>query len=171
MLQVIFLTLSTKNLKKQNNETAQTFCKFLKSWQACSTDTVKTFLEYTNQRIVMQNRGGLFRVSDGVYLLFRTMEIETRDCLTVGNLDKFPGVDIQTELSDKIHANKRVQTYWCSLTQQKITGDTSKKLLDMVVKKWIKIRSKAFIDVYLNLKKAKDGNVGKKAEKALRKDL
>jgi hypothetical protein len=41
----------------------------------------------------------------------------------------------------------------------------------MTVKKWIKIRANAFINVYLNLKKAANSNVGRKAEKALRKDL
>ena len=39
--------LHTK-FKDQLNETAQTFCKFLKSWKVCCS---KTFLEYTNQWI------------------------------------------------------------------------------------------------------------------------
>ena len=92
--------------------------------------------------------------------------------MTFGNLGTFHGVDIQTELTDKIQANKRVQTYWCSLTQGKIQGLASKKLLDMVIKKSIKIRSKAFLSVYLNLKKASRKSVAsKKVEKALCKDL
>ncbi|XP_038057804.1 uncharacterized protein LOC119729269 [Patiria miniata] len=161
-----------KNLNKQKNDTAMTYCKFLKSWKVdCSDETARTFFQYTNDWIDKQNRGGLFRVSDGVYLLFRAMEQETCKYLTKNNLKTFQGCDIQSTLLNNIKGSHRVQTYWCSLTQGKITGDTSTNLLNMTVKKWIKIRAKAFINVYLNLKKATHGHVGKKAEKALRKDL
>ena len=156
---------------KQANAVAQVYCKFLRTWKVCTTDSAKTFLEYTNEWIEAQNRGGLFHVSDGVYLLFRSIENETRTFLTKANIDKLPGIDVQTILNNKILADQKVQRYWCSLTQGKITGDNSKTLLNIIVKKWIKIRTKAFINVYLNLKKASSGTISKKAEKALRKDL
>ena len=161
-----------KQLSKQKNETALTFCKFLKSWKVDSVDeTARTFLQYTNDWVEKQNRGGLFRVSDGVYLLFRAMERETCKYLTLNNLKTFQGCNIQAVLLNNIKSNPQVQTYWCSLTQGKINGETSMTLLNMTVKKWIKIRANAFIKVYLNLKKATSGTVGRKAEKALRKDL
>ncbi|XP_038065776.1 chromatin modification-related protein YNG2-like [Patiria miniata] len=72
------------------NDTAITYCKFLKSWKVdCSDETARTFLQYTNDWIDKQNRGGLFRVSDGVYLLFRSMEHETCKYLTKNNLKTF----------------------------------------------------------------------------------
>ena len=160
----------SKKLKTQCNETAQTYYKFLKTWQVSCSDTAKTFLQYTQEWINKQNRGGLFKVSDGVYLLFRAMEQETNKYLTKENMINLAKEDIQTTLMNNILTNRRVQTYWCSLTQGKINGDTSTKLLNLVIKKWIKIRAKAFIKVYLDLKKS-SGTVGKKAEKALRKDL
>ncbi|XP_022107679.1 uncharacterized protein LOC110988470 isoform X2 [Acanthaster planci] len=160
-----------KQFNRQINTSAKIFCHFLKSWQACPSDTAKTFLEYTNQWVKAQNRGGLFHVSDGVYLLFRTMEIQTRKILSIANLEIFPRCNIQSLVIDQIQAHPRVQTYWCSLTQGKISGANSDKLLNIVIKKWIKIRTKSFLNVYLSLKKASGAHVSKKSEKALRKDL
>ena len=150
---------------------SQIYCKFLKSWKVSSSTMAKTFLDYTNEWINLQNRGGLYHVSDGVYLLIRSMEFVSRTILTKDKLHGFPHTDLNTTLSEKILSDHKVQNYWCSVTQGKVTGELSKKLLHIVVKKWIKIRTKAFINVYLNLKKYSDQSVSKKAEKALRKDL
>ena len=166
-----------KKFKTHKSKVAEVYCKLLHSWKVSSCNNVKTFLEYSNEWINLQNRGGLFRVTDDLYLFFRTLENESRTLLTKANLDKFPGVNIRSSLFDKILAQRRVQTYWCSLTESKITGENSKRLLDIVVKYYIKIRCKAFIRVYLDLKKssamrkASEKKVSKKAEKALRKEL
>ena len=156
--------------KKQTNKTAIYFCEIMRKWRACNTDTEKTFLEYTNDWIRRQNRGGLFHVGDDVYIFFRTLEHVSRQFLTKNNLNNFLGVDIKATLKEKILSLKRVHNYWQTLTREKITGDVSMRLLDMVINLWIKIRIKAFIKVYLDLKKA-SGRVSKKSEKSLRKSL
>ena len=159
-----------EKLRRQRNNTAAKFCKILSTWRVCSTNTAKTFLEYTNDWINVQNRGGLFHVKDDVYLLFRTMENEIRPILSKENLEKCAGQNIKSSLRETILSKHRVHDYWCNLTKDNITGDSSRRLLDMVVNLWIKIRIKAFLKVYLDLKKATN-QVSKKAEKALRKEL
>ncbi len=158
-----------EKLRTQKNSTAAIYCKILSTWRACTTDTVKSFLEYTNEWITIQNRGGLFHVNDDVFLFFRTIENEARQYLSRENLQNCVG-QVKRKLKTKIMAQKRIHDYWCNLTKEKITGDTSKRLLDMVVNLYIKIRIKAFLKVYLDLKKS-SGNISKKSEKALRKEL
>ena len=80
-------------------------------------------------------------------------------------------MDIYSTLITKMCSHVRIQQNWCSLTKGKITGDNSTKLLTMIVRKWVKIRSNVFINVYLNFKKASDGRASRKAEKALRKEI
>ena len=160
-----------KRLRKQTNEMANVFCKFLDTWEVKGSGYSKTFLEYTREWIDSQNRGGLFKVSDNVYLFFRAMELVSRRFLTHDNLVKLQGVDIKAVLGNKIFANNLVQQYWSNLIDNKLNTDASQKLFDIVVNFYIKIRSKAFVKVYLDLKKMKCKNVSKKAEKALRKTL
>ncbi|XP_022111422.1 uncharacterized protein LOC110990655 [Acanthaster planci] len=159
-----------QKLKRQSNETAAFLCSVLKKWRACKTDTEKTFLEYTNEWIEKQNRGGLFHVGDDVYIFFRTLEHVSRQFLTRANLSKFPGMNVKSSLKEKILSVRRVHNYWQTLTQGKLSGDVSKRFLDMVLNLWIKIRVTAFIKVYLDLKKS-SGKVSKRGEKALRKTL
>ncbi|XP_038062542.1 uncharacterized protein LOC119733034 [Patiria miniata] len=166
-----------KRFKMHKNKVAEMYCKLLSSWKVPSSSNTKTFLDYTHEWIKLQNRGGLFTISDELYIFFRTIENESRTLLTKANLDQFPGVNVKSSLFDKILAQNRVHTYWCSLTEGKIQGECSKLLLDIIVKYFIKIRCKAFIKVYLDLKKSAlkqnstQKKVSKKAEKALRKEL
>ena len=160
-----------KRMKKQGNAAAAAFCKFLSSWEVAGSGYSKTFLEYTREWIETQNRGGLFKVSDNVYLLFRAMELVSRVFLTRNNLTKLQGVNVQTVLAGKINANKLVQDHWSNLIHDKLNADLSRKFFDVVVNFYIKIRCKAFIKVYLDLKKLKSKGVSKKGEKALRKNL
>ncbi|XP_022088017.1 uncharacterized protein LOC110977844 [Acanthaster planci] len=159
-----------EKFRKQLNETSSVFCSILATWRSCTTDTEQTFLEYTNKWIQAQNRGGLFNINDDVYVFFRTLENEARQFLSKGNLEEFIGKNIKRSLKEKMMSQSRVHNYWCNLTREKISGDVSKRLLDIVVNLYIKIRIKAFLKVYLNLKKAA-GQASKKAEKALRKEL
>ena len=159
-----------QKFSKQLNDTAAIFCKILATWRSCTTNSEKTFLESSNEWVQLQNRGGLFIVNDDVYIFFRTLENEARPFLSKGNLERCVGRNVKRDLKDKMMSQTRVHSYWCNLTQGKITGMVSKRLLDIVVNLSIKIRIKAFLKVYLDLKKAK-GKVSKKSEKALRKSL
>ncbi|XP_038065836.1 uncharacterized protein LOC119735944 [Patiria miniata] len=160
-----------KKFRKQKNQTAEVFCKFLASWEVAGSGYAKNFLEYTREWIDTQNRGGLFKISDNVYLYFRAMELVSRVFLTHTNLAKLQGVDIKAVLGNKIFSNHLVQDYWSNVIHEKLSADYSKKLFDVVVNFYVKIRCKAFIKVYLDLKKRNSKAVSKKAEKALRKKL
>ena len=93
--------LLNQKLKKQQNETTKAFCKF---FEVCVTNTAQTFLQYTNEWIVIQKPGGLFHVSDGIY--FRSMEHASRKFLNTNDIHNFSGVDIQSILGKNILSNK-----------------------------------------------------------------
>ncbi len=99
------------------------------------------------------------------------MEQITQTVLTNDKLYSLQGVDVKEELLGKISMNLRVQNYWCTLIKEKLTGDTSKKLFNTVVIYYVRIRSKVFIRVYFDNKKAKTKKITRKAEKGLRKGL
>ncbi len=161
-----------KKYKRQVNKTAQMYSQFLACWSVQSITSGKTFLSYTKEWIDAQNRGRLFQVSDDVYLFFRSMELVSRKFLTTSNLQEMSQVNINTVLMNNISSNYRVQTYWCGLTDSKISGDSSKSFLEVIIKFYIKLRCKAFLKVYLDLRKANSrATISKKGEKALRKDL
>ncbi|XP_022110823.1 uncharacterized protein LOC110990240 [Acanthaster planci] len=134
-----------KKLKKYSNTAAIAFCKFLNSWEVAGSGYSKTFLD--------------------------SIELVSRVFLTHKNLVKMQGVNIKAVLANRMFTNKLVQDYWSNLIRDKLNADSSKKLFDMVVNFYIKIRCKPFIKVYLNIKKMNSKSISKKAEKALRKNL
>ncbi len=132
----------------------------------------RTFLTYTKEWIDAQNRGRLYQISDEVYLFFRAMELVCKEFLTISNLHNMSELNINTVLMENISSNYRVQTYWCTLTDNKISGECSKKFLEVIIRFYIKLRCNAFLKVYLDIRKANSkAAVSKKGEKALRKDL
>ena len=85
-----------KRFKMYKNKLAENYCKLLSSWKVPSSSNTKTFLDYTHEWIKLQNRGGLFTISDELYIFFRTLENESRTLLTTANLDRFPGVNVKS---------------------------------------------------------------------------
>ena len=80
-------------------------------------------------------------------------------------------LNINSILMENVSSNYRVQTYWWDLTDSKLSGDSSKKFLEVIIKFYIKLRCNAFLKVYLDIRKASSRAISKKGEKALRKDL
>ncbi|XP_033114336.1 uncharacterized protein LOC117114751 [Anneissia japonica] len=160
-----------KKFKRFSNSTAKTYCKFLSAWKVNGSDTTHSFLDYSKLWIAKQSRGGLFNVTDDVYLFFRTLENENRKYLTISRFNSMPNANVKDIIMNTVLENPTVHKYWCNLTRNKIVGDASKHLLDIVIRLWIKIRMHAFLKVYLDLKKANSNEISRKSEKALRKDL
>ncbi|XP_033104332.1 uncharacterized protein LOC117106889 [Anneissia japonica] len=130
-----------KRYSKVKGETAKVYCTLLSNWKVKGTDNYRTFLEYTNGWLRKQTRGGLFEVKDNVYLFFRTLENDTRKHLTVTRMNELPNKDMKSCTMYSIAENHLVHTYWCNITENKLVGDISKNLLDVVIKLWVKIRN------------------------------
>ncbi|XP_071476830.1 uncharacterized protein [Diadema antillarum] len=161
-------------LSKRYTKTNSKFYRTLQSWRGSDEDIVAdTFLEYTCTWTNLVNRGGLFRVKDNVYMLFRAMEIQTKRTLNM-NLAQSP--DLGGLLTKALLQSEHVLHCWTSLIED-LTESEAQTLLLTVVRYWVKIRVNAFVRVFLNLrkeeqaKKKRSKKIARKGEKSLRKTL
>ena len=70
---------------KQHGEKGAIFVQCIARMQADHTDDklLSTFLAYTHEWVKTVNRGGLYKVKDEVYLLFREIEVKMQSHLMV----------------------------------------------------------------------------------------
>ena len=127
-----------------------------------SISSGRTFLTYTKEWIDAQNRGRLFQVLDDLCIFFRSMESASRLFLTTSNMQKMSELNINSILMETISSSYRVQTYWCRLIDSKLSGDSSKKFREVIIKFYIKLRCKDFLKVSLDIRKASSRAISKK---------
>ncbi|XP_071965518.1 uncharacterized protein [Antedon mediterranea] len=158
--------------KLPNNITASAFTTELLMWKEQKEIESTSFYAYTHAWISKQNRGGLFQVNDKVFLLFRELEVVFQEHVTGKTLSQMKGVNLNNLLMGKLQQNRKVDRCWCAVINGRLQERLSLELQQKVYRYWIKIRSKAFVKVYLDLQKKKDASsVSGKCEKALRKTL
>ena len=72
-------------------------------------------IEHSSANWVMEvDRGGLWRVQEGTYMLFASMEEEVREHLQVGNMKE----GFKEEVTIAVSANDDVLFHWCILTAE-----------------------------------------------------
>lgn len=86
---------------KQNSVAAK-FVAILSSWANNSEEDAESLLDYTERWLSMQNRGGLFRVRDEVFLFFTAVEHVVRSNVHIGNIDVLQDVELQKVLLNKM---------------------------------------------------------------------
>lgn len=89
-------------------------------------DDSDNFLEYTTKWLAMVDRGGLYKVNDETFLLFRCMELTMRKYLCGKSI----------EAITKILDSENVMACW-SLICQSLTDDESDILLTKVAGLWL----------------------------------
>lgn len=108
----------------------------------------------------LKNRGGLNHVSQNMFLLISSMEIEVKSHLTksiAGN-----DFNLKEMLSSKIMSNENVENYWETLSAN--WGEKeSEILLSMIVDHWITIRGFAYTSAWMERYKS---SVHKKVQKS-----
>ena len=158
-----------KRYNKQKSETAQEYVHLLCSWKKDEINST-SFLNYTNVWINIQDRGGLFHVSDSVYNLFQCMEKSTQQTLQLNRIGTLKKTNIKEALVSKLQEDKFVRKMW----EEALAGRSGKvdwePLLISVINYWVKIRVHAFVKVYLELRK-RDSFASKRGERSLRKEL
>lgn len=109
---------------------------------AGSTD--ETFLSYSRRWVNLINRGGLYVISDEVYITFQAMELAFQEYLcrgTAGNHSKDTAVKYITDDGD-------VQFYWCCVMST-ITEECAQELLKLLVELLVTIRGFALAAAYM----------------------
>ena len=143
------MKLKKKYEKHPNNERASKYFECLNAMnEETGGDCDVDFLQYTKLWVEQVNRGGLFRVSDDAYLLFREMELISRRVLSVGRVTSHPTLKIQQELEEAILKNPSIAAHWNTLLTKvedlDLDSDESDELLGVIVDKWVKIRGHSF---------------------------
>ncbi|XP_019616613.1 PREDICTED: uncharacterized protein LOC109464120 [Branchiostoma belcheri] len=162
-----------KRYQKYDSKIAKLYVAFLVQWKVPGNSHSHTsFLKFTEGWVNAVNRGGLFTVSDQVYLFFRAMEKVVRSTVNTQQLrqDRLKGVknDIITKLETDFLVNK----YWCTLACNITDEKASVALLEKILVYYVNLRCRAFADAYILVKRHKDNAAtSKKGEKSLRKSL
>ena len=113
-----------------------------------------TFLEYTKRWIATIDRGGLFHISDEVYLFFYQVECIVRKLLLeVLTINTQHG---RKEIIDEVTSNDTVQFHW-SIIAVEVDEDVGQELLAEIVQLWLTIRgfstAGAFVEHYKQITK------------------
>ena len=100
-----------------------------------------SFLEYSKHWIKDVNRGGLFELNDDGYLLFREIELATRNDLAITLLS--PSQAAESEKKETIISRAltipAILCHWKLLTAD-FDSECMRELLEAIVEKWLVIR-------------------------------
>ncbi|KAJ8023363.1 hypothetical protein HOLleu_35777 [Holothuria leucospilota] len=163
--------LRKRYMKMKGNDVAAQYVDILSSWsEGKSSHDADSLLDYTTKWIDVQNRGGLFKINDNVFILFKMMEETVRATVQVKNINRLQDENLQSLLLKKMEGDQRLLSRWNSVCNN-LVSEGSSKLRTEVFKCFIKMRCESFIKVYLHIRKQNSENVSKKMEKSLRKEL
>lgn len=109
------------------------------------------FLQYTKLWVEQVNRGGLFRITNDTYLIFRAIKLASRRVLSVKRVTSHPTLEIQREMEESIMKDPSVTAHWNYLLTkvEAFDSDESDELLGEIVDKWVKIRSHSFASAWV----------------------
>ena len=113
------------------------------------------------------NRGGLNQVSDMMYMVVVSMELEVKKYLSLEAVEYPP--DIKTTLTDCIMKNEDVAFYW-AIVSANWEEEECKVLLSMIVDLWVTICGFAFTSMWMEHYKTAQKKTVQKS-KGVRKTL
>ena len=97
------------------------------------------------------DRGGLWHVREGTYMLFSAMEEEVREHFQMGFVrDMKDGC--KERITTAVKSNDEVLFHWCMLTAESEDKD-AQVVLEMLINLWITIRGFSFAGSWLEIYK------------------
>lgn len=97
------------------------------------------------------DRGGLWHVNEGTFMMFQAMEEEVREHFRMGKVSTM-SEGYRATVVKAIIKNEDVAFYWCMLTTD-ISSDNADTLLHMLVELWVTIRGFSFASGWIELYK------------------
>lgn len=154
-----------KTLKKRDDMKSAQFRECLSHMANVGNDS--SFYAYTTEWIKSVDRGGLFHVNDTTYILFKAIELKTKEVLPEHLLSRSAKKE---DLVTKIVGDADVQQHWCMAAVDIMDEEDADELLKMIVDLWITMRGFAITSLWMEeYKRATAKNVDK--SKSLRKEL
>ena len=162
-----------KQYKANRNLINDGFLKLLETFADLGTYYQQHFLDNTRVWIDCCDRGGLFKVSDNVYLFFRSMEYAVRSVFNKNTLQKYIGQNLKEVICSITLTRHHVIHNWDVITRESELSDEQKRhLLVKTVVYFTNIRGNAFIKAWVDqAKKKPDSKLSKKGEHSVRKQL
>ncbi|XP_035662528.1 uncharacterized protein LOC118406548 [Branchiostoma floridae] len=165
-----------KHYKKYDNKLAKLYATVLSEWKvdgAKHSSTGKaTFLKYTEGWVDKVNRGGLYVVTDQVYLFFRAVEKVVRSTANVQQLRQGTLTGIKDDIMNKLETDFLVNKYWCAIACSITDEKASVALLEKILLYFVNLRCRAFAEAHIAVMRQKNIDAAsKKGEKSLRKSL
>ena len=114
------------------------------------------------------DRGGLWHVREGTYMLFVAMEEEVREHFRFGALEDSKE-RCRERLTTALSSNDEILFHWCMLTAE-IEEIHAQTVLDMLVSLWVTIRGFSFASAFIEMYKQEKKKALQRS-KALRKDI
>ena len=118
-----------------------------------STTETDSLLDYTRDLVLNADRGGLFRIDDRTFVLFRTMECLVDGVLKKRNIRDISSVNIGKHLNDIIVENTDVQMQWDNISTTLGSDVAKEALLQAIITNWVQLRVKSFCSAYMYVKK------------------
>ncbi len=114
------------------------------------------------------DRGGLIHISDTIFTLFASMEMEVRSHLRAENPSLLKA-GLKELLTTSVLQNEEVQFYW-SVVSANWVKEEADELLRMIVQHWITLRGFSFVASFMETFKRENKTTTQKS-KGTRKTL
>ena len=155
-----FLPFSIKCLyETRNDATSKVIVSILNSWRLSNNadEREETYLEFSNAWVDSVDRGGLFLVNDCLYVFVKRIEDVARKLFNKKLIYSYQGEDLRDTLMNRFEARPIVDLTWATLTRH-IKDEKAKTILkEIILRKWIDIRARAFANAWIQkLKLEKD---------------
>ena len=155
-----FLPFSIKCLyETRNDATSKVIVSILNSWRLSNNadEREETYLEFSNAWVDSVDRGGLFLVNNCFYVFVKRIEDVARKLFNKKLIYSYQGEDLRDTLMNRFEARPIVDLTWATLTRH-IKDEKAKTILkEIILRKWIDIRARAFANAWIQkLKLEKD---------------
>ena len=148
--------------------------KLLNSWHdnVNSDATSHPYLEHTKSWVESKNEGGLFLVNHEFYLFIRQIENIARTILNQQFFKCYKGQDLRDVLMKKFGESSLLESRWVALTRKLENEQLANTLKQIILRKWIGLRARAFANAWVEAAKKKAKVlISRKSEPSLRKTL
>ena len=158
---------------KQDTAVGKAVLETISSWRLNSSDNDKdmNFLEFSKCLTDRVNRGGLFLVKDEYFIFIRRVENVARLTLNCNLSTNYKGEDLRDILMRKLRKSELIDQSWESLSKNIEKDDIRNLLKEIILRKWVGLRTKSFLNCWIRLLKRKQKNISERSESSLRKSL
>ncbi|XP_066919034.1 uncharacterized protein [Clytia hemisphaerica] len=164
-------SLSKRFKNRQDTDMGKVVVETIETWRANPNENKKSFLEFSKSWTERVNRGGLFQVNDDFYIFIRRVENMARTVLNSNLILNYKGEDLREVLLEKLNQNELVDLGWIALTKSIQCDGMKKALKNIILRKWVSLRAKSFLNCWIRMLKRKKQNISEKSEPSMRKSL